>query len=160
MQQAMFRLLFATLLAVSSLLLPARVGAAATTPDYQRYITFHNDFEFPIYPVIQVPADICDGADVTKVRRILVNGPAHAGLQPQETLTVLIPNEKQDVTVNGVHEVRQCWYQSGRIYIFPVDLAKFEAEMVAHDANNKDQTTYIDDSSHPSVSVVCFVGFC
>jgi hypothetical protein len=30
--------------------------------------------------------------------------------------------------------------------------------MVTHDPNNKDQTTYKDDSNHPSASVACFDG--
>src|SRR3954454_10645509 len=59
------RLLLAVMLGPPTLLPPA-VAAAQTpppAPDYQRYITFHNDFDFPIYPVIQVPADLCNGGD-------------------------------------------------------------------------------------------------
>ena len=52
--------------------------AAAQTPppapDYQRYVTFHNDFPFPIYPVIQVPTGLCDGDQIKSVRRMLING--------------------------------------------------------------------------------------
>ena len=112
-------------------MVPVATAAQSNVTDYQRYITIHNDFDFPIYPVIQVPADICDGAEFTNVRRIMVNGPGHLGLQKGETLTVLIPDESQTITVKGVEEVRRCWYRSGRIYIFPVDIAKFEAAMIA-----------------------------
>jgi hypothetical protein len=150
--------LAATILISISALVPPAAVAQTRSPDYQRYVTFHNDFGFQIYPVIQVPADICDGSQFTDVRRIMVNGVGHAGLQPQETLTVLIPNEKQDVTVQGVTVVRRCWYQSGRIYIFPVDVARFEAAMVALDPNNAAQTTRYHDPRHPSVSVPCFQG--
>ncbi|HEY1295952.1 MAG TPA: hypothetical protein VGJ60_22980 [Chloroflexota bacterium] len=135
--------------------------AAAQTPppapDYQRYITFHNDFDFPIYPVIQVPSDLCDGDQVTKVRRILVNGSGHDGLYPQQTLTVLIPNERRDVIVKGVSEVRRCWYASGRIYVFAVDIAEFEAAMLKLDPSNE-QGTYYNDPVHPREAVTCFDG--
>src|SRR5262249_30827961 len=130
---------------------------AQVTPDYQRYVTFHNDFDFPIYPVIQVPSDICDGSDDKSVRRILVNGAGHNGLEPQETLTVLIPNE-QNLSVDGAAVVRRCWYQSGRIYIFPVDIAAFEAKMIMLDMNNDAQTTHYDNAKHPKESVTCFEG--
>ena len=94
----------------------------------------------------------------TSVRRILVNGAGHSGLQPQETLTVLIPNEKSEGTVNGETQIHRCWYQSGRIYIFPVDIASFEADMVTLDHNNVDQTTQYDNATHPKESVTCFEG--
>jgi hypothetical protein len=134
-----------------------------TDPIYQRYITFHNDFDFPIYPVIQVPEDLCDGADFTGVRRIIVNGPENDvsppnkfdGLQPNETVTVLIPNESQTLK-DGT--IARCWYQSGRIYIFPVSLNQFEQAMVQLDPNNQPQITNYQDSNHPSVSVPCFQG--
>src|SRR5262245_27412471 len=76
------RLALAIMVAAAAVL-PSMTVAAQTqpaAPDYQRYITFHNDFDFPIHPVIQVPADLCDGGDNTSVRRILVNGPGHTGL--------------------------------------------------------------------------------
>jgi hypothetical protein len=148
----------AAILAFLTLVSAPRAAAQTQGPDYQRYITFHNDFDFPIYPVIQVPADICDGSDVTSDRRILVNGPGHNGLEKQETVTVLIPNEEQNVTVNGAAEVRRCWYQSGRIYTFPVDIGQFEAAMVALDKNNAAQTTRYDDPRHPRMSVTYFDG--
>jgi hypothetical protein len=78
-------------MAASLVFVPAGVTAAPPAPDYQRYITFHNDFEFPIYPVIQVPSGLCDATQPTKVRRILVNGAGHAGLQPQENPDSLDP---------------------------------------------------------------------
>src|SRR5262245_5897084 len=118
----LFRL---TLVAILLALPPAGATAQTTslpTPDYQRYVTFHNDFPFPIYPVIQVPTGLCDGDQIKSVRRMLINGDGHTGLQPQETLTVLIPDEKREVTVKGAAEVHRCWYQSGRIYIFAVDV--------------------------------------
>jgi hypothetical protein len=150
------RLLLALALAVPALMLP-RAAAAQTpppAPDYQRYITFHNDFDFPIYPVIQVPAGLCAGAEDTTVRRILVNGASHSGLAPQETLSVLIPNEQRAVTIDGQPEIRRCWYASGRIYIFPVDIAQFEKNMVELDPNNSAQTTTYDNSEN----VPCFDG--
>ena len=137
---------------------PAAVTATQAAPDYQRYVTFHNDFDFPIYPVIQVPADICDGAEIKTVRRILVNGSSQSGLQPNETLTVLLPNEMQNVTIDGEPKVRRCWYQSGRIYIFPVEITRFEAAMINLNSDNRDQTTQYNDPTHPKVSVPCFEG--
>src|SRR5262245_17094564 len=156
----LFRVLLAIALTIPTFLPSTPVAAQPRTaaPDYQRYVTFHNDFEFPIYPVIQVPADLCDGKENTSVRRILVNGTGHTGMEPQETVTVLIPNESRDVTVDGVAEVRRCWYQSGRIYIFSVDIAQFEANMVDLDSNNAAQTTQYDKPEHPRADVPCFQG--
>lgn len=143
-----------------SLAVPAAIAAPKADSDYQRYITFHNNFDFPIFPVIQVPADICDGAGVTSVRRIIVNGAGHDGLQPDETLTVLIPNES--VTTqddNGNTVVKRCWYQAGRIYIFPIPLATFESNMNGVNPNNNQTTTYPGpNDTHPSVPVTCFEG--
>lgn len=154
---------------LSALLLVCCAAPAISGPSpvndsiYQRYITFHNDFDFPIYPVIQVPEDLCDGSDFTGVRRIIVNGPdpnhpdapVQTGLQANQTLTVMIPHESQ-TTSDG--KVARCWYQSGRIYIFPVDLTAFEKSMVALDTNNQAQTTNYQDPKHPSVNVPCFIG--
>lgn len=47
--------------------------AKKTDDKYNRYITFQNDFPFTVYPVIQVPADICDGKEATGDRRIIIN---------------------------------------------------------------------------------------
>lgn len=133
------------------------IAAQNADSSYQRYITFHNDFEFPIYPVIQVPADICAGSEDTSVRRIVVNGTgANGGLEPNETLTVFIPNNS--VTVkddNGHSEVIRCWYKSGRIYIFPVNLTTFEKNMGDVDQNNSSQITTPDN---PPNQVTCFTG--
>jgi hypothetical protein len=158
--RAWLRLQLAIVLAIPAVLpsVPAAAQSQPGAPDYQRYITFHNDFDFPIYPIIQVPSDLCDGGKSTSVRRILVNAGGHAGLEPQETLTVLIPNEKRDVTVDGVAEVRRCWYQSGRIYIFPASIDQLEANMVALDPNNAAQTTHYDSAEHPREDVACFDG--
>lgn len=139
---------------------PAATPPAKAETDYQRYITFHNDFKFPIYPVVQVPADICDGSEDKTVRRIIVNGAGHDGLTPNEILTVLIPNEQQNITVNGVSQVASCWYQSGRVYILPVKLSDFEKNMVAVQPSNQAQTTQYPPpgEKHPSVAVTCFQG--
>ena len=88
----------------------------------------------------------------------MVNGAGHVGLQPQETLTVLIPNEMRAVTVDGGTEVRRCWYQGGRIYLFAVDVAQFESAMVALNPSNADQRTRYDDARHPRASVTCYQG--
>ncbi|MBW4464900.1 MAG: hypothetical protein KME07_05605 [Pegethrix bostrychoides GSE-TBD4-15B] len=153
-------LALSTLLVVilCSLTIPIATAATDSTPDYQRYITFHNDFPFPVYPVIQVPTDLCGGEN--NVRRILVNGPGpeDGGLQPGETVTVMIPNEGKLVDVKGVQQVRRCWYQSGRVYIFSVNLFNFEKAMVALDKNNAAQTTQYDNSTYPRTPVPCFQG--
>ena len=151
-------LALALVVMLSTMVAPAVASAQSTGPDYQRFITFHNDFDFPIYPVIQVPANLCDGDAFKNVRRIMVNGPGHLGLQQGETLTVLIPDESQNVVVDGSPQVQRCWYRAGRIYVFPVDIAKFEAAMIALEPSNVAQTTKYDDPRHPRVSVACFVG--
>jgi hypothetical protein len=153
-----------------SLTIPVATAATDPTPDYQRYITFHNDFDFPIYPVIQVPANLCDSG-VLSVRRIIINGPGHKGLQPQETLTVLLPNEARKITDKDGTKIARCWYESGRIYIFPVDLTDpngndpngFEAQMLkVYSTNSAQQTQYPGPNAkppnYPSVPVPCFEG--
>jgi hypothetical protein len=137
---------------------PAATAAEPMATDYQRYITIHNDFDFPIYPVIQVSANICDGAEYTNVRRIMVNGPGNAGIPKGETLTVLIPDESVTIKVNGVQQVLRCWYRAGRIYIFPVDVPQFEAKMVEVLATNEAQVTKYDDQKHPRADVICYQG--
>lgn len=139
------------------------LAAQQTGSPYQRYITFHNDFDFPIYPVIQVPVNNCVTDDTDPyyygLRRILVNGPGknHNGLRKNETVTVLIPNEMQSVTVNGAPQVRRCWYQSGRIYIFPVSVDQFEQNMFQVDPSNNQGTIY-NDTKYPSAPVLCLEG--
>lgn len=132
--------------------------------DYQRYITFKNDFPFTIYPVIQVPEDNCV-ADSKRVRRIIVNGPDHKGLDSGELITVLIPDDITLVTKKEGGEestfYENCWYRAGRIYIYGVNLASFEAAMKKKDPLN-DQGTIIPDPNHAEIyknlQAKCFMG--
>lgn len=147
---------------LAAALLALLAAPSAWGADYQRYITFKNDFKFPIYPVIQVPEDNCIGGS-TRVRRIIVNGQGHNGLKAGEKVTVLIPpDDKRLVTVkvNGqdTQQWANCWYRSGRIYVFPVDLAAFEAAMVKLDSLTVAQTTQYQDSTFPRKPVTCFMG--
>ncbi|MBV8885809.1 MAG: hypothetical protein JO235_17690 [Chroococcidiopsidaceae cyanobacterium CP_BM_RX_35] len=68
------------------------------------------------------------------MRRILVNGPGHTGLQPDETVTVLIPNEKQDITVDGVPLARDVVYMG----LDPKDMPRVNVNLPAAPPNPPD----------------------
>ena len=146
------------------LFLSCMVHAADGGYDYQRYITFKNDFPFTIYPVIQVPENNCV-ADSKRVRRIIVNGSGHKGLETGEHITVLIPDDIALVTKKEVGEestfYENCWYRAGRIYIFGVNLGNFEAAMDKKVPGNG-QGTLIPDPNHPEIYInkqaKCFMG--
>ncbi|UZR29746.1 hypothetical protein [Methylococcus mesophilus] len=128
---------------------------------YNRYITFQNDFPFTVYPVIQVPADICDGAKpaVNPVRRIIINYDAKTeGLPIGKKITVWIPREQKQVNVDGKKVDKNCWYQSGRVYVFPVALTAYEANIVNFDPLQKTVVTNFNDPTHPSEAVDCYKG--
>ncbi len=101
------------------------VPAAADDP-FQRDITFRNDLPIAIYPVIT--ADQIDNCATTKMlRRIIVNyGQKGAGIPPGQTVKVNIPKSPH------------CWYNAARVYIFSVDLTKFETRL------NADEQTVAD----------------
>lgn len=135
--------------------------AKKTDDKYNRYITFQNDFPFTVYPVIQVPADICDGAkpDVNPVRRIILNYDAtKEGLPAGKKVTVWIPREQKQVNIDGKTVDKNCWYQSGRVYIFPVALKAYEDNIVKLDKNQTTVVTKFDDPTHPSEPVDCYMG--
>ncbi|QXP88018.1 hypothetical protein [Methylococcus capsulatus] len=126
---------------------------------YNRYITFQNDFPFTVYPVIQVPADICDGAAATGDRRIIINYDAKTeGLPAGKKITVWIPRDQKQVNVGGKTVDKNCWYQSGRVYIFPVALKTYEANIVKLDPLQTKVITKFDDPTHPSEVVDCYKG--
>lgn len=140
-------------------------NAKNSADQYQRYITFKNDFNFRIYPVIQVPSDLCDGKEHTNSRRIFVNSGSSTdktlgnGLAPNEMVTVLLPNESKTVlNKEGKPEVKRCWYAAGRIYIFTLDIHQFEKKMIELDPNNAAMQTKFDDPMHPRAEIPCFNG--
>ncbi|WP_228719803.1 hypothetical protein [Methylococcus geothermalis] len=133
--------------------------AKKTDDKYNRFITFQNDFPFTVYPVIQVPADICDGAAATGDRRIIINYDAKTeGLPTGKKITVWIPREQKQVIVDGKKVYKNCWYQSGRVYIFPVALKTYEANIVKLDPLQTKVITKFDDPTHPSEVVDCYKG--
>lgn len=128
--------------------LSAHAASGQVSTDYQRYITFYNDFDFTVFPVIQVPQETCDHGN-NGDRRIIVNGPGHNGIYSGEKLTVLIP----DTSVVSGNQTYRCWYRSGRIYIFPLDVMAFESQMKQLNSAISNQATVLD-----SGSTTCYSG--
>lgn len=99
-------------------------AASAAADAFQRYIVFHNDLPITIYPVITaVESENGAACGTTGVnRRIIVNAGARgAGIPNGKTVTVTLP------------KTMHCWYNAVRIYLFNVDLTKFETRIPAPD---------------------------
>lgn len=108
-------------LALCVLLFAAGAARAAATVDpFQRSITIRNDLPNTVYPVVSAVKNQngkkCGTQNV--LYRIIVNaGKKGAGLPPGATVTVQIPKNPP------------CWYNAVRLYVFAVDLAKYESRL-------------------------------
>jgi hypothetical protein len=105
----------------------------AQADPFQRYIIFYNDLPITIYPVITAvesqQGDACGTSGLN--RRIIVNaGTLGAGIPTNGTVTVELPKDKH------------CWYTAVRVYLFTVDLAKFEAKIPAAQRTVADNATW------------------
>ena len=100
---------------------------AAADP-FQRYLRFHNEYPFTVWPVIQIPL-ASNGGLSTDIRdaRLFVNQAADGnGVPPGQEVLVNIPK-------NGVG--KYSWYQSGRIFLFSVNPRMLETRV--NDPNEK-----------------------
>jgi hypothetical protein len=99
-------------------------AAQAQTDPFQRYIILYNDLPITIYPAITA-VESEQGADCGTSpeihHRIIVNaGMRGAGIPTGATVTVQLP------------KLKHCWYTAVRVYLFTVDLTKFEALIPAN----------------------------
>jgi len=111
----------------------AAAPAAAAVDAFQRYIVLHNELPITIYPVITAVESQQGAACGTtgEARRIIVNdAKPGAGIPTGQTVTVSLPKTKH------------CWYTAVRVYLFTVDLAKFEALIPANQRTVPDGITW------------------
>ncbi len=108
-------------------------AAHAQADPFQRYIVIYNELPITIYPAITA-VELEQGAACGTSglnRRIIVNaGTQGAGIPTGETVTVELPKKKH------------CWYTAVRVYLFTVDLTKFEAEIPANQRTVADNATW------------------
>ena len=108
-------------------------AAHAQADPFQRYIVIYNELPITIYPAITAVESEQGAACGTSGlnRRIIVNaGTQGAGIPTGETVTVELPKKKH------------CWYTAVRVYLFTVDLTKFEAEIPANQRTVADNATW------------------
>jgi hypothetical protein len=109
------------------------LAAPAAADDFQRYVVFYNELPITIYPAITAVESENGAACGTTgaLRRIIVNaGKLGAGIPSGQTVTVSLPKTKH------------CWYSAVRVYLFTVDLTKFEARIPAPDRTVPDGITW------------------
>ena len=108
-------------------------AAHAQADPFQRYIIFYNDLPITIYPVITAVESQQGAACGTSglLRRIIVNaGTRGAGIPTNGTVTVELP------------KLKHCWYTAVRVYLFTVDLTKFEAKIPTAQRTVADNATW------------------
>lgn len=113
---------------------PREVRVLANRDDsdpFQRHLTFYNDTPVTIWPVFQAPQDSnCKDVLGSKLLRIHVNeGVKGAGIPPTHSVTVALP-KTWPCTKGGL-------YDAVRIFVFTVDLPKFEVQLAAAQQNNQ-----------------------
>jgi hypothetical protein len=110
-------MLFCLLLAVYCVLSPFVAAPAAAADPFQRTITFRNDLPITVYPVVTAVENQNGASCGTQnvLRRIIVNfGKKGAGVPTGQKVQVSIPKSPS------------CWYSAVRVYVFSVDLTKYE----------------------------------
>jgi hypothetical protein len=112
---AVVRLGLWALLAAFALSLPPALPAAADP--FQRSVTIKNELPITVYPVITA-VESENGPNcgtLPTMHRLIVNsGQKGAGIPHGASVTVMIP------------KTPSCWYRAVRLYVFSVDLGKFE----------------------------------
>jgi hypothetical protein len=132
MRKLKFNQLLCCILALGFALSGIRAAHAQADP-FQRYIIIYNDLPITIYPVITAVESQQGAACGTSGlnRRIIVNAGARgAGIPTNGTVTVELPKD------------RHCWYTAVRVYLFTVDLTKFEAKIPAAQRTVADNATW------------------
>ena len=104
-------------------------SASAATDEFQRYIKIYNELPIPVFPVITAVesenGQACGTSGVN--RRIVVNKDTPTGgVPPNAAVLVNLP------------KVKHCWYNAVRVYLFTVNLAKFEALIPKDDRTTPD----------------------
>jgi hypothetical protein len=124
--------LLCCVLALGFALSGIRMAHAQADP-FQRYIVFYNDLPITIYPAITaVESEQGAACGVSGIHhRIIVNAETRGrGIPTGETVTVELP------------KLKHCWYTAVRVYLFAVDLTKFEAKIPENQRTVADNDTW------------------
>ena len=147
-----FDLLLRCVLAFGFALFGMRAAPAAADPfsdPFQRYIVIYNDLPITIYPALTaIEADqgaACGTRNIN--RRIIVNaGTRGAGIPKGESVTVELPKAKH------------CWYSAVRVYLFTVDLTKFETRIAQNQRTVADNATWNPPLCTTGAADACWTG--
>lgn len=120
------------------------IAGGMQSDKYQRYVIIKNDLTFPIYPVVSV-------TDPNKTMRIFAysnydpaNPSNNRGLQPNQKMKVYLPKLDNPQHIN--------WYNSGRVYLFPIDPLQFETNLNKfNDGRQGNIVTTLD----PTINITC-----
>jgi len=148
MRKFNFNHLLCCILAFGFALSGIRAAHAAVDP-FQRYIVIYNELPITIYPAITAVESEQGAACGTSGlnRRIIVNaGTLGAGIPSRETVTVKLP------------KLKHCWYTAVRVYLFTVDLTKFEAKIPANQRTVADHVNWSPPLCTTGATGACWSG--
>src|SRR5688572_29486716 len=129
------------LAALCAVLFAFNTTAQAVSDKYQRYIVIKNDLNFPIYPVVSVTDPNMTTRIVAYTKYDPANTKNNSGLQPNQTMKIYLPK------LDNPHRIN--WYNSGRVYIFPVDPLQFEKNLNTYNNNLQDNIMTKFDPANP-----------
>jgi hypothetical protein len=148
MRRLNFNQVLCCLLALGFALSGIRAARAQADP-FQRYIVFYNDLPITIYPAITAVESEQGAACGTSGlnRRIIVNaGTLGAGIPSLGTVTVELP------------KLKHCWYTAVRVYLFTVDLTKFETRIPENQRTAADHVTWNPPLCTTGAASACWSG--
>jgi hypothetical protein len=148
MRKLNFNQLLCCILALGFSLSGIRAAHAQADP-FQRYIVFYNDLPITIYPAITAVESEQGAACGTSGlnRRIIVNaGMLGAGIPSLGTVTVELP------------KLKHCWYTAVRVYLFTVDLTKFETRIPENQRTVADHATWNPPLCTTGAASACWSG--
>jgi len=130
-------------LSLSLVMLPAVEAQELEHDPFQRRLVFYNDTPVTIWPVFQAPQDSnCKAELPGKLLRIHVNSRTRdRGIPPGESVTVALP-KRWPCKFGG-------FYDAVRIFVFVVDVQKFELKLKEVHQDNQVTTLYDHDLHEP-----------
>ena len=125
------------------------LAAPAAADPFRRYVVIYNDLPITIYPALTaIEADqgaACGTRNIN--RRIIVNaGTRGVGIPSGKSVTVELP------------KATHCWYSAVRVYLFTVDLTKFEARIAQNQRTVADNATWNPPLCTTSSAYACWTG--